>query len=119
MSGAFDSAMLVPTIEPMLCLRPGANIFRISADELQIAFPNYTVTFVSPPVVRGVSALLDQFEKPSTKPVVIAATAKRSNLEPSFLEYLISTMTNSRCLYESSAQERACTAGEPLSDFYA
>jgi len=33
-----------------LRLRPGAAVYEISSDELQISFPNYTVTFTSPAV---------------------------------------------------------------------
>jgi len=98
-----------------LRLRAGANVFAVSPDELQVAFPNYTATFVSPPVVKGVQALLGVFAEPTDRHVAIERTCAETGLEEGFLAYLVELLANSRCLSPVGAD-----AGEhgPLADFY-
>jgi len=59
-----------------LRLRPGAAVYEISSDELQISFPNYTVTYTSPVVTAGVLARTDAGGK-SRKSLLINIDALR------------------------------------------
>ncbi|MDQ3964529.1 MAG: TOMM precursor leader peptide-binding protein [Actinomycetota bacterium] len=80
-------------------LRPGAAILDNSSDELQIAFPNHTVTLVSPLVVRTVRALLPGLEIGRERASIIGEVATATSLEPEFVDYVVGVLENSQCVY--------------------
>ncbi len=104
--------------EGKLHLRPGAVLFDIAADRLQISFPNYTATFTSPPVAKGIRALLKELETPGERSELVHRASVAAEMEPEFIDYLIAIMLQSNCLYlettpVAEAQE------SPLVEFYA
>lgn len=105
--------------QPLLCVRPGASVYQLSGDELQVSFPNYTATFVSPAVVRGVTALLQQLRAPSPRDSAVAAAAAETGLELSLLDYLVTMMTNAKCLYEMQPGAQESTTCDELGEFFA
>ncbi len=105
--------------ETLICVRPGASVYLVSADELQVSFPNYTATFVSPAIVRGVTELLHQLREPTLRGDAVAAAAQETGLETSVVEYLVTMMTNANCLYEIMERPRPLTGTDELSEFFA
>jgi bacteriocin biosynthesis cyclodehydratase domain-containing protein len=86
-------------------LRPAAIVFDVSPDELQVAFPNHTVTFTGVPVVRGVQALLAAFEAGATRDDAVAAVAARAELGVGFVEYIFKLLVDNNCLYWKGRDE--------------
>ena len=85
--------------EERLRLRPGANVFGISPDELQIAFPNYTVSFTSPQVVRVVTAAVDVLRTGALRATVVDAAVAATGSDAPFVDYIVTLLSNSRCVY--------------------
>ena len=81
-----------------LRLRPGAAIYEISTDELQISFPNYTVTFTSPMVTAGVLAIVAATGSGAERSEVVAGAADATGIEPAVIEYLVDSLLGSNCL---------------------
>ena len=75
-----------------------------SADEVQIAFPNYTVSLSSTPVVRAVRALLPHLEVGAERDSVVEEVASATSLEPDFVRYVVKILESSRCLYGSGKE---------------
>jgi bacteriocin biosynthesis cyclodehydratase domain-containing protein len=98
-----------------LRLRPGAAVYALSSDELQIAFPNYTATFTSPMVTRGVSAIVHAVDEGASRDAVVQSAAHATDLEEAFVDYLVDSLISSQCLVAGSADEPAGS----LYDFYA
>lgn len=95
-----------------LRLRPGAAILDNSTDEIQIAFPNHTVTLVSPPVVKAVRALLPGLEIGRERGSIISEVTTATSLEPDFVEYVVGVLENSQCLYsDEGGRERVDRRG--------
>lgn len=97
-------------------LRPGAEVFEISADELQIAFANYTATFRSPPVTRAVKAVLQ--ELPATREELVRLTAPVIGGEVGFVEYVLTMLDRSRCLYSAPPAPDEGEGPTALGNFY-
>jgi bacteriocin biosynthesis cyclodehydratase domain-containing protein len=87
--------------QPVLVqLRPGAHVLEISADTLQIAFANYTVTLNSPPVVKAASSLLKTLRHATTRDSAVCSAASANQLTEPFVQYVLETLTRTRCLIE-------------------
>lgn len=84
--------------EDHLRLRPGAAVYEISSDELQISFPNYTVTFTSPAVTAGVLAILAAVGSGAERSEVVLQAAAAAELDPAVIEYLVESLLSSKCL---------------------
>jgi len=97
-----------------LRLRPGAAVYEISSDEVQISFPNYTVTFTSPVVTAGVLAILAAVGSGAERSEVVPPAAAAADLDPAVIEYLIESLLGSSCL----ALGRPEVTG-PLHEFHA
>lgn len=104
-----------PTPE-RLQLRPGAQVFVVSADEVQIAAVNHTTTFTSVPVVRLVVALCEALEGAPTRDELAARVAASLGEERALVEYVIALMTQTQCLVTRDA---ALPALDPRGEFYA
>lgn len=88
---------------PRLQLRPGAQVFVVSADELQIAAVNHSTTFTSVPVVRIVVALVEALAEAPTRAALAAGVAERLGDERALVEYVLELMMQTRCLVERGA----------------
>ena len=86
----------------------------ISSDELQISFPNYTVTFTSPAVTAGVLAILAAVGPGAERAEVVAEAASAAQLDPAVIEYLVESLLSAKCL----ALGRQEVTG-PLHEFHA
>ena len=104
---------------PLIKLRPRASIFEISPERVQISFANHSATFQGAPVVKGMMALIPLLQAGGEKDVVTAAASKTTQLEQSFLEYLIGLLENANCLYEESEPVHLTVAQATLAEFYA
>lgn len=105
-----------------LRLRPGAHIFEISGEQIQIAFANYTMTFTSPPVVKGLRVLLQAFEPGGERQDVVCKAMDTTGLEGAFLHYLVELLLQNDCLYPEGVEPpRAAGMVEQamLAEFYA
>ena len=100
------------TTTEWLCVRPGACVLDSSADQLLIAFPNYTVTFSSPQVTQGVRSLLAILQRAHTRSETMRVGAETSELDPNFIGYLIDLLLQTNCLYRGSSP----AATQPLED---
>jgi bacteriocin biosynthesis cyclodehydratase domain-containing protein len=96
-----------------LCLRPGAAVYEISSDEIQISFPNYTVTFTSPVVTAGVLAILAAVGSGAERSAVVSGAAEATGTDPAVIEYLVDSLLNASCL----ALRRHETTG-PLHEYH-
>jgi bacteriocin biosynthesis cyclodehydratase domain-containing protein len=90
---------------PLTSLRPGAHILRISADTIQVAFPNYTATLKSPPVVKAATELLDLFRNPVSRDDAVCSVAESTQLTEPFVSYVVETLDRCRCLMNVYAGE--------------
>lgn len=97
-----------------LRLRPGAAVYEISSDELQISFPNYTVTFTSPVITAGVLAILTAVGSGAERSEVVPSAAVAADLDPAVIEYLMESLLSSKCLVLGRPE-----AAGPLYDFHA
>jgi hypothetical protein len=86
-------------------LRPGAQILEISADVLQVAFPNYTATLKSPPVVKAALELLKLFRNPVPRENAVCAASQATGLTEPFVQYVVETLDRCRCLTNLCAGE--------------
>jgi len=96
-------------------LRPGAAIYEISTDELQISFPNYTATFTSPDVTNAVRAILAALDGGAPRASVIETAAAATGFSPDVIDYLVDSLLGSNCLYVGSEEQ----IGTPLREFQA
>lgn len=101
-----------------LQLRPGANIFEVSPEQLQISFANHTATFQGVPVVKGMRVLLALLETGRTGSELISGTADQTGLQTTFVQYLLDLLAGSECLFEGASPE-ACYESDALGRFYA
>jgi bacteriocin biosynthesis cyclodehydratase domain-containing protein len=101
---------------PRLRLRPGATILELSADELAIGFPNYTVTFTSPPVVRGIRALVEALDPPAAAGEAVRRAAAATGLEEPFLASVLELLRNEGCVGQGSDHTGP---GGDLAEFFA
>lgn len=112
MNGADGNAELVR-------LRPGATVYEISTDELQISFPNYTATFTSPEVTKAVRAILHALDASldgaAPRASVVQSAALATGHSNDLIEYLLESLLSSNCLYVGP-QEQIDT---PLREFHA
>jgi bacteriocin biosynthesis cyclodehydratase domain-containing protein len=99
----------------LLRLRPGAHIFEVSADELQISFPNYTATFTSSPVVEGLRALLVGLGPGGERGKIVGCAAQAVGQDVAFLDYLVDLLLQTNCLYSASSVQ----TDNPLAEFLA
>ena len=97
-----------------LRLRPGAAVYEISSDEVQISFPNYTVTFTSPAVTAGVLAILAAVGPGAERSAVVPQAAAATGLDPAVIDYLVESLLGAKCL----AVGRPDIAG-PLHEYHA
>jgi bacteriocin biosynthesis cyclodehydratase domain-containing protein len=98
----------------LLRLRPGAAVYEISSDEVQISFPNYTVTFTSPVVTAAVLAILAAVGSGAERSAVVPGAVAESGLDSAVIEYLVESLLSSNCL----ALGRHEVTG-PLQEFHA
>ena len=98
-----------------LRLRPGATVYEISTDELQISFPNYTATFTSPAVTKGVAAIVRAIGTGATRASVVRRAALATGLDGEVIEYLLESMLSSNCLLVGTREQ----ADTPLREFHA
>jgi bacteriocin biosynthesis cyclodehydratase domain-containing protein len=99
----------------VLRLRPGAALYELSSDELQIAFPNYTATFTSPAVTKAVAAIVHSIGEGATREAVVRGAAGATGLEEEFVDYLVESLIASHCLAIGASEQPAGA----LYDFYA
>jgi len=104
-----------PTPE-RLQLRPGAQVFVVSADEVQISAVNHSTTFTSVPVVRLVVGLCQALEDAPTRDQLAAGVAERLGEERALVEYVIELMAQTNCLV---ARDAALPALDARGEFYA
>lgn len=102
--------------DPLLAMRPGANVFAHSPDRLQIAFPNHTATFVSARVVRTVRALVEALAAPVARAEAIERASAAAGVDPGVAEYVLDLLWSSRCLRRTRSGEVARPA-DPLAEF--
>ena len=104
----------------MLRLRPGAAIFDISADQLQVSFANHTATFSSPPVTKGIRSLLAALEGAGERSELVRRAAEAAELEPNFVDYLVEMLLQTKCLYwEAKPVATESDHQAELAEFYA
>lgn len=97
-----------------LRLRPGAAVYELSGDELQISFPNYTATFTSPAVVAAVRATVEAVGDGAGRAAVVRRAGRATELEPDVVEWIVDSLLGSGCLVSGPAGERT-----PLQEFHA
>jgi bacteriocin biosynthesis cyclodehydratase domain-containing protein len=85
-------------IEGYLAVRPGAHVLNVSADLMQIVFPNYSVTLRSPSVVTAAIKILEILQEPRLKSTAISYATSATALTESFIDYVMATLIRSRCL---------------------
>lgn len=102
-----------------LRLRPGAHVFEISAEQLQIVFANYTTTFTSPPVTKGIRAILAALQPSSERVETVRQAAEISGLDTEFIDYLIDLLLNTKCLYCETKPAVVPAGQDTLAEFYA
>lgn len=105
--------------EEWLCLRPGASVLESSSERLLIAFANYTVTFSSPPVTKGIHALLSLLQGNRTRVEAIRLGSEMTGLDPEFIGYLIDLLLTNNCLYKRSLPAVQLTEQNALVEFFA
>lgn len=101
----------------LIRLRPGAAVFEISPEQIQIVFANHTATFHSVPVVRGIRALAAELDTPAPREGAVRRAARAAGLDLAFVERLADMLENSRCLTVESSPAKGRRSA--LSDFYA
>ncbi len=114
------------TVEPLadspvvLRLRPGAAIFDISADELQVSFANYTVSFKSSSVTNGIRSILAALDATGERSELVQRASKTADLTTEFIEYLVEMLLETRCLYKEIGPVLSSRDGSGLlAEFYA
>jgi hypothetical protein len=108
-----------PALSSRLRLRPGAQVFDVSAEQLQVAFANYTATFSGLPVAQGIRALLPALVSGAERAELVKGAAEQAGLEASFLEYLVDLLLRTNCLFLESKLPSGWPGREALAEFYA
>ncbi|MEZ4450579.1 MAG: TOMM precursor leader peptide-binding protein [Nannocystaceae bacterium] len=83
---------------PRLQLRAGAQVFVVTADELQIVAVNHSTTFTSVPVVRLVVGLCEALVDAPTRDELAARVSEALGEERALVEYVIELMSQTGCL---------------------
>ncbi|MCH9680230.1 MAG: hypothetical protein K0V04_02250 [Deltaproteobacteria bacterium] len=88
-----------------LQLRPGIQVFVVSADEIQLAAVNHSTTFTSIPVVNLVETIVDATRVPTTRSEIVELAASKTDSEPALVQYVIELMRKMGCLVTRSAED--------------
>lgn len=86
-----------------LALRPGTQVFVISADEVQVAAVNHSTTFTGIPVVRVVAAIaealaVEDLVAGPTRVALVGRVAEGLAEAPPLVEYVLEMMLQTGCL---------------------
>lgn len=100
-------------------LRPGAQVFKVTADRVQIAFANYTATFHGVEIVQGILSLVVALDGHLDRAEAVGVAATETGLDPGFLGYVLELLSNSWCLYAETEDTGAKTERSSLREFYA
>ncbi|MFF4888099.1 TOMM precursor leader peptide-binding protein [Streptomyces nigra] len=100
-------------------IRPGACFLPISADQLQITFPNYTATFNGVPVVAAIEALLAAIGEKNSRSTAVRSAATASEYPESFIDYVFDMALKAQCLAVGSEERRyEYGENEELANYY-
>jgi bacteriocin biosynthesis cyclodehydratase domain-containing protein len=80
-------------------LRPGANVFKQANDNLQIAFPNYTVNFQTPDIVSLILEILSIMNDQHNVENIIESVTKKIEVDNEFAEYIINQLVSNNCAF--------------------
>ncbi len=100
-----DNTDSPPQDSSRLQLRPGAQIFAISADEVQIIAVNHSTTFTSIPVVQIVLALVEALADSPTRKELSASVAEQLEEKLALVDYVAELMRNTGCIVTRSPAE--------------
>ncbi|MCA9663524.1 MAG: TOMM precursor leader peptide-binding protein [Myxococcales bacterium] len=103
---------------PRLQLRPGAQVFVVSADELQIVAVNHSTTFTSAPVVGIVQALIEALADAPTRGELGARVAEATGELGALVDYVAELMIGTGCVVSRGA-EGPLAELDPRGEFYA
>lgn len=108
-------------IQTYIRLKPGAVLLLQSADRLQIAFPNFTVSFQTTEVVGVIIEIMETLKTESHTAKIMSAVAKKRQVDKAFVYYLLQQLVSNNCIYFSNlkSDKREGTAGDAeLYGFY-
>jgi bacteriocin biosynthesis cyclodehydratase domain-containing protein len=105
------------SLSPRMRLRPGAAVFEISAEHLQILLPNHTATFNGAAVVKGLHAILRVLDPAAQRHEVHERLAAEA-FAPQFLDWLLDLLKNSHCLAFDNEEADIPAGHEALAQFY-
>jgi bacteriocin biosynthesis cyclodehydratase domain-containing protein len=112
-----DAVALVADADQWLRLRPGASVLDGSADRFLLMFPNYTVTFTSPEVAKGLRGIVPLLEHAARRGDVVRRAAATTGLDPEFVDYLVELLLKNNCLY--TGWPAPPDANEDVAEFFA
>lgn len=100
-----DNTDRPPQDSPRLQLRTGAQVFAISADEVQIITVNHSTTFTSIPVVQIVLALIEALADSPTREQLSTSVAEQLEEKLALVDYVAELMRNTGCIVTRSVAE--------------